>query len=61
MDSYLDFVAKIKGVDSRNAERIEEVKDRVSVKVQQDIIKNLSKGYRQRAGLAQALIHDPQY
>src|SRR5882724_3279228 len=62
VDSYLDFVAKIKGVDSRERKkRIEEVKDRVSVKeYSKTIIKNLSKGYRQRVGLAQALIHDPQ-
>jgi gliding motility-associated transport system ATP-binding protein len=62
VDTYLDFVAKIKGVDSRERKkRIEEVKDRVSIEEYgKTIIKNLSKGYKQRVGLAQALIHDPQ-
>jgi gliding motility-associated transport system ATP-binding protein len=62
VDSFLDFVAKIKGVDSRERKkRIDEVKDRVSIReYSKTIIKNLSKGYKQRVGLAQALIHDPQ-
>src|SRR5262245_44731241 len=62
VNSFLDFVAKIKGVDSRERKkRIEEVKDRVSIKEYSNtLIKNLSKGYKQRVGLAQALIHDPQ-
>ncbi len=61
VDSYLDFVARIKGVESKDRKRrIEEVKDRVSIKdYSQTLIKNLSKGYKQRVGLAQALIHDP--
>jgi gliding motility-associated transport system ATP-binding protein len=62
VDSYLDFVAKIKGVDTGDRKKkIEEVKDRVSIKEYSNtLIKNLSKGYKQRLGLAQALIHDPQ-
>jgi len=62
VDSYLDFVAKIKGVDPKQRKkRIEEVKNRVSIKEYSGtLIKNLSKGYKQRVGLAQALIHDPQ-
>ena len=62
VNAYLDFVAKIKGVDSRERKkRIEEVKDRVSIKEYGNtLIKNLSKGYKQRVGLAQALVHDPQ-
>jgi ABC-2 type transport system ATP-binding protein len=62
VDTYLDFVAKIKGVDSTNRKaRIEEVKDRVSVQeYSKTLIKNLSKGYKQRLGIAQALVHDPE-
>lgn len=62
VDSYLDFVAKIKGVDSASRkQRIEEVKDRVSIKeYSRTLIKNLSKGYKQRVGIAQALVHDPE-
>jgi ABC-2 type transport system ATP-binding protein len=62
VDSYLDFVAKIKGVDSSSRKkRIAEVKERVSVQEYSNkLIKNLSKGYKQRVGLAQALVHDPE-
>ncbi len=62
VDAYLDFVAKIKGVDSKERKkRIDDVKDRVSIKEYGNtLIKNLSKGYKQRVGLAQALVHDPQ-
>jgi ABC-2 type transport system ATP-binding protein len=62
VDSYLDFVAKIKGVDSSNRrKRIEEVKERVSIQeYSKTLIKNLSKGYKQRVGIAQALVHDPE-
>ncbi len=62
VDSYLDFVAKIKGVGpTERKKRINEVKDRVSIgQYSRTLIKNLSKGYKQRLGLAQALIHDPE-
>jgi ABC-2 type transport system ATP-binding protein len=62
VDSYLDFVAKIKGVDSSNRKkRIAEVKERVSIQeYSKTLIKNLSKGYKQRVGIAQALVHDPE-
>ena len=62
VDTYLDFVAKIKGVDSTNRKaRIEEVKNRVSVQeYSKTLIRNLSKGYKQRLGIAQALVHDPE-
>lgn len=62
VDSYLDFVARIKGVDSGDRKkRIGEVKEKVSIEdYSQTLIKNLSKGYKQRVGLAQALVHDPE-
>jgi len=61
VDSYLDFVARIKGVDSGDRKkRIGEVKEKVSIQEYSNtLIKNLSKGYKQRVGLAQALIHNP--
>lgn len=61
VDSYLHFVAKIKGVDrARRKERVEEVINRCFLEEKRkSLIRSLSKGYRQRVGLAQALVHDP--
>jgi ABC-2 type transport system ATP-binding protein len=59
--SYLNFVAKIKGVDSRDRKsRINEVMEKTAIAdVQDSVIRKLSKGYKQRVGLAQALVHNP--
>ncbi len=59
--SYLDFMAKVKGLSGkRKAQRIDEVMEVCHVaNVAGTIIGKLSKGYRQRVGLAQALVHDP--
>ena len=61
VDSYLRFVATIKGVaGSETPGRMEAVKERCGLSGQGErLIKHLSKGFRQRVGLAQALIHDP--
>src|SRR6059036_2499663 len=58
---YLDFVAEVKGVArSERKGQVADVMDRCLITdVQNRLIGKLSKGYRQRVGLAQAIISDP--
>ena len=58
---YLTFVGKIKGLRGPElAKRVEYVVERCAVgDVRDKVLGKLSKGYRQRVGLAQAIIHNP--
>ena len=56
---YLDFCARLRGVTERDA-AIERVMEMTSIGEYADsLIGKLSKGYRQRVGIAQALVHNP--
>ena len=57
---YLSFVAGLHKVKNRR-QRIAEMIERTGLgKEQNKLIGSLSKGYRQRVGLAQAMLHDPE-
>ncbi len=61
VQSYLKFVADLRDVPVREQKvRIGEVMDRLGLKGRENqIIRSLSKGYKQRLGLAQAIVHQP--
>jgi ABC-2 type transport system ATP-binding protein len=61
VSEYLDFVAKIKGVPSADRRaRVQYVMDRTRIAdMANRLCGKLSKGYKQRVGLASALIHNP--
>jgi ABC-2 type transport system ATP-binding protein len=62
VESYLDFVLRIKNVPSEKREsRITEALGKTNLSDKRTtLIKRLSRGYKQRVGLAQALVHDPE-
>ncbi len=62
VEDYLTFVSKIKGVPrDRVKKEVDAVLEKASIgDVRKRIIGKLSKGYKQRVGLAQSLINNPQ-
>ncbi len=56
---YLEFVARIHKVDNPKLRIGELIETTGLQKEQHKLISSISKGYRQRVGLAQALLHDP--
>src|SRR5262245_23597697 len=62
VEEYLTFVGRLKGIANADVpRRVTEVAERCAVgDVLTKLIGKLSKGYRQRVGLAQAIIHNPE-
>jgi ABC-2 type transport system ATP-binding protein len=57
---YLEYVGRLKGVPKESlARRVDEAAEKCSVGDVKSKLGKLSKGYRQRVGLAQAIIHNP--
>lgn len=61
VEGYLDFIADLKKVPGKNKKsKIDLAMERCGITdVRKRLIGNLSKGYRQRIGIAQAIVHDP--
>lgn len=59
---YLTFVGKLKGMGGNSLrKRVDEVAEKCNVAdVRNKLVSKLSKGYKQRVGLAQAIIHNPE-
>jgi len=62
VDEFLHFTAQLRSVEKKNqVEAVEKVLKTCALKeVQFQTIETLSKGYKRRTSMAQALIHDPQ-
>jgi ABC-2 type transport system ATP-binding protein len=58
---YLEFVARLRGVPARDvAARVADAERKTAITdVHDDVIGSLSHGFRQRVGLAQAIVHNP--
>jgi len=61
VEGFLDFVARIKGISSGDRKaRVDLVLSKCQLlEKRKVIIRKLSKGYKQRVGIAQAIVHDP--
>lgn len=62
VSEYLGYMARIRGIQRKRVrDRVDFVTERCGLKdVEDRIIGHLSKGYRQRVGIAQAIVHDPK-
>lgn len=60
--AYLSFAARLRGISGREAQaRVDESEEKLALReVHDDLISSLSHGFRQRVGMAQALVHRPR-
>ena len=61
VSDFLSFIGKMRGLSSKKlSSRLEEMADQINLKEMWDRpVETLSKGFKRRVGIAQALIHDP--
>jgi len=61
VSDFLSFIGKMRGLSNKKlSNRLEEMADQINLKEMWDRpIETLSKGFKRRVGIAQALIHDP--
>lgn len=59
---FLEFIADVRGLSAdRRRARLDDVIARLALEgVMEQVVETLSKGFKRRVGLAQALLHDPQ-
>ncbi|MGH8204129.1 MAG: ABC transporter ATP-binding protein, partial [Steroidobacteraceae bacterium] len=60
--AFLDFIADVRGLrGERRRARLDDVIGRLGLQgVLEQVVETLSKGFKRRVGLAQALVHDPE-
>lgn len=59
--AFLGFIAELRGMAGDRRARIEEVVAKINLQSVLDVpIEHLSKGYKRRVGIAQAILHDPE-
>ena len=61
VSDFLSFIGKMRGLSNKRlSNRLEEMADQINLKEMWDRpVETLSKGFKRRVGIAQALIHDP--
>ena len=61
VSDFLSFIGKMRGLSNKKlSSRLEEMADQINLKEMWDRpVETLSKGFKRRVGIAQALIHDP--
>jgi ABC-2 type transport system ATP-binding protein len=61
VSEYLEFIARVYELGDKSSQRIEEMIQLTGLERERfKTIRQLSKGYKQRVGLAQAMLHDPE-